>query len=162
MPHISIFPAEKVFEFVLKNAGATLPKRDVIDLRICRTVKTGKPEYVHDVDNSDVPKFKYRRLPENSYKNGIITDIRQVGGYPEYIGAPYLDSDKDGMPDKWEIKYKKLGFDPNDPSDANKDCNGDGYTNIEKYINGMDPTKKIDWKNLENNFDTLSENGGVL
>ena len=33
---------------------------------------------------------------------------------------------------------------PNDASDANKDTNGDGYTNIEKYFNGIDPKSKID------------------
>jgi hypothetical protein len=84
---------------------------------------------------------------------GIITDISQVGGYPEYKGSPYKDSDKDGMPDAWEIKYK---LNPNDPSDAVKDCNGDGYTNIEKYINGINPRKKINWKDPKNNHDTLA------
>lgn len=158
MPYMTIIDAEDAYDFVLENAGALLPKRDAVDQRISRTVKTGKPEYVEDVDNSDVPKFKYRRLPEDSYKNGIITDIRQVGGYPEYKGEPYVDTDKDGMPDEWEKKY---GLNPNDASDANGDINGDGYTNIEKYINGIDPTKKVDWKNLDNNFDTLSKKGGV-
>jgi hypothetical protein len=93
-------------------------------------------------------------LAKDSYKNGIITDIRQVGGYPEYKGTPYKDSDKDGMPDAWEKKYK---LNPNDSSDANKDLNGDGYTNIEKYINGIDPTQKVDWKDAKNNFDTLAK-----
>ena len=41
--------------------------------------------------------------------------------------------------------------------DANMDCNGDGYTNIEKYINGMDTRKKVDWTDLKNNYDTLSK-----
>ncbi len=50
---------------------------------------------------------------------------------------------------------KKYGLNPNDPSDANGDINGDGYTNIEKYINGIDPTKKVDWKDSKNNDDTL-------
>ncbi len=154
-------PAEKAYNFVLDNAGALFPQRDAVDQRISRTVRTGKPEYVENVDLSDVPKFKYRRLPEDSYKNGIITDIREVGGYPDYKGTPYVDTDKDGMPDEWENKYKNLGLDPNDPSDAVKDCNGDGYTNIEKYINGIDPTKKVDWKNLKNNEDTLTKKGGV-
>lgn len=49
------------------------------------------------------------------------------------------------------------GLDPNDPTDAAKDCNGDGYTNIEKYINGIDPSRKIDWTDLRNNHDTLKE-----
>lgn len=162
MPYMTIYSAEEAFDFVLENAGALLPQRDEVDQRISRTVKTGIPEYVEGVDNSDVPKFKYRRLPEDSYKNGIITDIRQVGGYPEYSGTPYIDTDKDGMPDEWEKKYAKLGLDFENPNDANLDCNGDGYTNIEKYINGIDPTKKVDWKNLENNEDTLTKKGGVL
>lgn len=158
MPYMTIYPAEQAYDFVLKNAGALLPKRDAVDQRISRTVRTGKPEYVKNVDNSDVPKFKYRRLPEDSYKNGIITDIRQVGGYPDYKGEAYLDSDKDGMPDGWEQKFN---LNPNDASDANDDCNGDGYTNIEKYINGIDPGKKVDWTDLKNNYDTLLKQGGL-
>ncbi|WP_167607191.1 pectate lyase family protein [Maribellus sediminis] len=158
MPYMTITSAKDAFDFVLKNAGATFPQRDAVDQRITRVVKTGKPEYVENVDLSDVPKFKYRRLPEDSYKNGIITDIRQVGGYPEYKGTPYIDIDKDGMPDEWEKKY---GLNPNDASDANGDLSGDGYTNIEKYINGIDPTKKVDWTDLKNNTDTLAKKGGV-
>lgn len=161
MPYTTILPAKKAYDFVVKNAGATLPKRDAVDQRISRTVKTGVPEYVENVDNSDVPKFKHRRLPEDSYKNGIITDIRQVGGYPVYEGTPYVDSDKDGMPDEWEIKNAAFGLNPNNPKDANLDCNGDGYTNIEKYINGIDLGKKVDWKDLDNNTDPLEKKGSL-
>ena len=42
---------------------------------------------------------------------------------------------------------------PNDAADAAKDLNGDGYTNIEKFINGIDPSKKTDWKDPKNNVD---------
>lgn len=70
-----------------------------------------------------------------------------------------VDSDNDGMPDAWETKY---GLNPNDPSDAVKDCNGDGYTNIEKYINGIDPTRKVDWTDVENNYDTLAKRKSLL
>ena len=90
---------------------------------------------------------------KDSYKQGIITDVRQMGGYPEYKGTPYVDTDKDGMPDEWEIAN---GLNPNDPSDANKDCTGDGYTNIEKYINGISTKHKVDWRDM-NNYDTLAE-----
>ena len=57
---------------------------------------------------------------------------------------------------------KKYKLNPKDPSDANGDLNGDGYTNIEKYINGIDPTKKVDWTDLKNNHDTLAKNSGSL
>ena len=46
---------------------------------------------------------------------GIITDVKQVGGYPEYRGEPALDSDGDGIPDWWERKY---GLNPHDPADG--------------------------------------------
>jgi hypothetical protein len=74
---------------------------------------------------------------------GIITDISQVGGYPEYKGTPYRDSDNDGMPDDWELRH---GLNPKDPTDANGDLNGDGYTNIEDFINGLEPKgPRNDW-----------------
>ena len=55
-----------------------------------------------------------------------------------------LDSDNDGMPDKWEKRYaagspsavshpKSKPLNPNDPSDRDLDSDGDGFTNIEEY-----------------------------
>ena len=147
-----IMSAQEAFEYVLENAGATLPKRDIVDQRVIEQIRTGKVHYDPNVNPEDFYQFQHRRLPADSYKKGIITDIRQVGGFPEYNGTPYLDSDGDGIPDEWEIKY---GLNPFDPSDALLDMNGDGYTNIEKYINGIDPTKKVDWTKPENNYNTL-------
>jgi len=153
-----IMSAKEAYEWVLDNAGANIPKRDIVDQRCMEQVRTGKVHYDPTADTIDFYQFKYRRLPKDSYKQGIITDIRQVGGMPEYKGTPYKDSDGDGMPDAWEQKY---GLNPNDPADANKDLNGDGYTNIEKYINGIDPTQKVDWRNPANNVDVLAKKGGL-
>ena len=173
MPYMQIMGAQKAYNFVLDNAGAMFPTRDIVDQRIIEEVRTGKVYYEKKLpkvnpygDTSGLAQksmaedgsFKYRRLPKDSYKLGIITDPRQMGGYPEYNGTPRIDSDNDGMPDEWETRY---GLNPNDPSDAQKDCNGDGYTNIEKYINGIDPRVKVDWRDLSNNYDTLAANGGV-
>ena len=146
--------ADEAYEYVLKNVGATLPIRDKVDERIVRTVKTGVPEYAKGLEKKEFYQFEHRRLPMDSYKKGIITDISQVGGYPEYKGKPYVDTDKDGIPDKWEKKHR---LNPNDPADAKLDSNNDGYTNIEDYINGIDPTKKVDWKDLSNNQETLTK-----
>ena len=159
MAFATIMPADEAYEFVLANAGASLPRRDAVDARVMETVRTGKAIYVDDADQftCSTPYVK-RRLPNDSYKYGIITDPRQVGGLPEYTGTPRQDSDLDGMPDEWELRY---GLNPNDPSDANGDLNGDGYTNIEKYINGIDPTQKVDWTDLSNNHDTLAAQGGL-
>lgn len=152
MPQFPIMSAKESFDYVLANAGATLPRRDPVDARVTTQVRTGK---INPIDGVKLPEkqFEHRRLPIDSYKNGIITDIAQVGGYPEYKGTPYPDADNDGMPNDWESKY---GLNPNDASDAQKDMSGDGYSNIEKFINGIDPKKKMDWKNPKNNHDTLA------
>ncbi|GAK35667.1 pectate lyase [Bacteroides graminisolvens DSM 19988 = JCM 15093] len=159
MPHLTIMPAKDAYKYVLKNVGATIPSRDIVDERIVEEVETGKPYYVEGLDPNSFYQFEHRRLPNDSYKQGIITDISQVGGYPEYKGTPYVDTDGDGMPDAWE---KANGLNPNDPSDAVKDCTGDGYTNIEKYINGISTKKKVDWTNLKNNYDTLAKKGKLM
>ena len=168
MAHMTILPSEKTFDYVLENVGATLPTRDIVDERIINEVRTGEAYYVkklpkdnpygdhwgmRDRSKNEEGLFKYRRLPKDSYKLGIITDPRQMGGYPEYKGEPRVDTDGDGMPDDWEIAN---GLNPNDPSDANGDCTGDGYTNIEKYINGISTKVKVDWTDLNNNYDTLA------
>ena len=132
MPEITIMPTMDAYSFVLDNAGATLPKRDPVDHRIAEQVRTGKITFIENV-KLPTTQFKHRRLPIDSYKQGIITDPIQVGGYPEYKGTPYKDSDNDGMPDEYETKH---GLNPNDPSDAAK-INKDGYSNIEEYLNSI-------------------------
>ena len=171
MPYLRMMSAQAAYDYVLDNAGATVPCRDIVDQRIIEEVRTGVAYYekklpkdafgdrwgLHPKSQDADGYFKYRRMPKDSYKQGIISDPRQMGGYPVY-GAwqPYVDTDGDGMPDEWE---RANGLNPNDPSDANGDCNGDGYTNIEKYINGIPTGSRVDWRNLNNNYDTLAEKG---
>jgi hypothetical protein len=82
--------------------------------------------------------MKVSEVKELSTK-GIITNPSQVGGYPEYKGVPYADSDKDGMSYEWE---KANGLNFTDPADASTDrdaiieallgnlCRCTGYHNI--------------------------------
>jgi hypothetical protein len=49
----------------------------------------------------------------------------------------FLDSDEDGMPNRWERLH---GLDENDASDAAFDPDGDGLTNAEEFIVGSVPS----------------------
>jgi len=141
MAKISLLSAQQAHDYVLENVGAFLPIRDAVDKRVIEEVRTGKISYVPNTDNSNGSKWVKHRLPDDSYKQGIITDISQVGGYPEYKGKPYKDSDNDGMPDEYEIKH---GLNPKSAADAAlfpKD--GGGYTNIEIYLNSLVPLKTV-------------------
>lgn len=134
MAPVSVLTAQQAYAYVLENVGATLPKRDAVDKRIVEEVRTGKIVYTEGGQTGIGKQFIKRRLPEDSYKQGIITHPSQVGGYPEYRGTPYKDSDNDGMPDEWETKH---GLNPKNAADAATDKNGDGYTAIEEYLNSV-------------------------
>jgi hypothetical protein len=141
MAKVSIIPAADAYNYVLENVGAFLPNRDAVDKRVIQDVKTGKITYVDNTANSNGSKYLKHRLPDDSYKQGIITDINQVGGYPEYKGKPYKDSDHDGIPDDYEIKH---GLNPHNAADAAMyPKNGGGYTNIEIYLNSLVPISKV-------------------
>lgn len=126
--------ADLVFESVLAKAGATLPKRDAVDLRVVEMVRSGK----------------------TMTATGIIKDVSEVGGYPSLNFKPTdvpVDSDGDGMPDLWETKN---GLDPKNAKDSALDADGDGYTNLEEFLNGTNPQEKINYRNLANNIDKIS------
>ncbi|MBS1512860.1 MAG: polysaccharide lyase [Bacteroidetes bacterium] len=138
MPAFTIIGAVEAKKYVLDNAGATLPVRDAVDKRVTEQVRTGKI-VVSDNVVAPTTQFKHRRLPLDSYKIGIITDITQVGGYPDYKGTAYKDSDSDGIPDAWEIAH---GLNPNDAGDAAK-ITKSGYSNIEVYLNSVVDIKNV-------------------
>lgn len=139
MAKVTLMDTRKAYDYTLINAGANLPVRDAVDKRIIEQVRTGKITYTEGGKTALGKAFIKRRLPEDSYKQGIISDISQVGGYPEYKGTPYKDSDNDGIPDTWETKN---GLNPKDASDAPK-MSKNGYSNIENYINSVVPLSAV-------------------
>jgi hypothetical protein len=100
---------QEAYRSVLQRGGASLPRRDVVDQRIVADVTNGTGR--------------------------IINSQAEVGGWPELLSAPApRDSDGDGMPDEWELSQ---GLNPNDAADGPGDRDGDGYTNVEDYLNSL-------------------------
>lgn len=102
--------AQEAFASVLQSAGATSPRRDAIDRRIVTEAETGAGR--------------------------LIDHPIEVGGWPDYASevAP-ADKDNDGMTDAWE---KQHGLDPTKDDHA-ADADGDGYENLEEFLNGTEP-----------------------
>jgi hypothetical protein len=144
-PHVKTQTAREAFTNVLADVGATFPRQDVIDRRLIEEVRTGTTHYT----GTKAKGYPGRGGPNYA---GIIdepTDVKDALGspnfpWPEYKSAPApADADHDGMPDVWETAH---GLNPHDPSDGNGDFNGDGFTNLEKYLNSLvgeyDATRK--------------------
>ncbi len=105
---ISRLEAPAAYQKVLASGGTSFPKRDKVDLRI-----------VQDVEEK---------------KGQIIKSQEDVGGWPILQSLPTpADTDRDGMPDDWEIEN---GLNPNDPEDRNT-LTADGYTMLEKYLSDL-------------------------
>lgn len=111
--------AQTAYEEVLRQAGAILPLRDGIDLRIVNEVRSGTATYGGGGYNSGITK-----------PSGIIDSPSNVGGFPEYKTGPIpTDTDKDGIPDDWE---NKNNLNPNNSNDG-KLIASNGYSNLENY-----------------------------
>ncbi len=109
MPYVRTLPATVCIMCIPKTSGCVKPYRDGIDTRIYND-------------------FLARA-------GAIINHPSDVGGWETMAaGALPTDTDGDGMPDAWETRY---GLNPNDPSDANADRDGDGYTNLEEYHHSL-------------------------
>ncbi|MGY6521478.1 MAG: LamG-like jellyroll fold domain-containing protein [Mongoliitalea sp.] len=117
--------AQVAYNEILTSVGAS-HKRDLVDERIINEVRNG------------IATFKNSR----NGTPGIIHTQRDVGGWPSLktTQAP-LDSDRDGMPDAWEIAN---GLNPNEPDDKGFNLSP-YYTNIEIYINSIvkNPINKV-------------------
>ena len=146
---VTTHSAAEAFSKVLAYGGASL-YRDEIDARYMEEAKTGTAQYKGSITQSP----------------GIIDKVSDVNGYTESTFGTAsrpadFDTDKDGIPDAWELAN---GLNPNDDSDAlTYSLDGKGYyTNLEVYANSLvedimkqgnaDAENKVDeyypeWKN---------------
>ncbi|MDQ8181439.1 hypothetical protein [Pelagicoccus sp. SDUM812005] len=117
-------------DFLLDEVGARWPSRDAIDARL-----------MNDISNRQGSLIDVVYLPPKSQPGKWLNpvgpkaaaDIDSDGDpkLPDYAsyGLPSaIDADRDGIPDTLETEYG---------SDPLKDDDGDGYLNIEEYLNDI-------------------------
>lgn len=97
--------ADKALETVLTKAGCSF-QRDALDTRIVSDVRNG---------------------------NGKLIDKpSDVGGWPELKSLePLMDTDRDGIPDEWELAH---GLNPRSFKDHNEHTLVAAHTNLEAYL----------------------------
>lgn len=123
--HVETQAAGEAYKRVLSDVGATSPRLDNHDTRIIDETLTGTTTYVGSVSG----------LP------GIPDSQADVGGweaYPEISRGAGWDTDRDGLPDWWELAHRT---DPHsladDCSDAHADPDADGFTALDDYLEWM-------------------------
>lgn len=117
---VTVYPTDSIAQKYLPTVGASHQL-------------TAQGEFVLNQDLVDQRIIKQYF----THTGGYVSSPDEVGGYPNLSkGIAYVDSDHDGMSDVWE---KAQGFDINNASDRNNDADGDGYTNVEEFLNGTLP-----------------------
>ena len=113
------------YKRVLSDVGCNQPQIDDHDARVIRETINGTYTYTGSV--SGVP--------------GLPDSQNDVGGWEDYPATARpadWDTDNDGLPNWWEqIKGLNPNSAPGDFSDSNGDPDGDGYTNLEDYLNWL-------------------------
>lgn len=129
--------SEAAYDHVLECAGAgiTSTQRPAIDQQVAYETKTGTGTLTGARPASEATVEQKATIDKYKMQCGVVYQ------YPKAVltGAK-VDTDKDGMADEWEIAR---GLNPNSKntadgkSEANGDYCGQGYTNIEYYINDL-------------------------
>lgn len=138
--YATIHTAKEAYKHVLSDVGATQPVFDDHDIRMIKETRDSTWTYKGSVTG----------------KAGLPDRESDVGGYesfPTTTRASGFDTDGDGMPDYWETA---VGTNPKgatgDFSESNADPDGDGYTNLEDYLNWLAIPHAIVDKNRKATF----------
>ena len=115
------------YEHVISFAGNGISptQRTALDQQCAADVKNGTGSCsgtaAYDSSVTDLDKYHIECGVTYTYPGSVLTKT-------------ITDADNDGMDDEWE---ELRGLNPNDPTDYKGDYLGEGYMNIEYYINDL-------------------------
>ena len=123
--------AKAAYKDVLSDVGQRMPILDNHDQRMVNETKNGTYSMKGSVGGKP-------GIPDRETDVKDTANIKGWEPYPSVSWANDYDSDLDGLPDWWENMY---GYNPKsksgDFSEANKDRLGDGWTELERYLEWM-------------------------
>ena len=139
-------PATVIKDLVLNDSGANkglnadgtiFMRPDAVDKRIVEEVKSGGGKIIDcpGVNSCYGGSTGKVYLVATDYTKYSISDPIDDKGWPVLTaGTAPADTDHDGMPDIWEQSHgENIASD-----DGAADRDGDGYTNLEEYLNSAD------------------------
>ena len=119
-PLTTVQSAAGAYTEVLNDVGATVPALDSVDSRIIGEVQSRTGGIIDS-------------QAERASDPTCVPQDPDCGWQVYDAGSAPVDTDGDGMPDTWESSE---GLDT-EIDDSALDADGDGYTNIEEYINNF-------------------------
>ncbi len=129
---VTTHTAKQAFDLVVGYAGCS-KRRDIIDDRIAQETRTGTATYIGTMTENAADAPGLIDLPNDVKPVGAASAWPELGG--NNLSPDLLkDSDRDGIPDIWEVAY---GLDKENASDATAYTLDSRYSNLEVYLQNL-------------------------